>query len=59
MSKIDKFEPLSRQNKKKENSSKTNFVPNSFSVLKMQKERPENQLEPNINEIQRFTTREL
>lgn len=51
----DRFVPLDLQ---KKNSLKTNFEPNEFYMLRKQKEKPENQLEPNINDIQRYSNRE-
>lgn len=44
---------------RKNSSLKSNFVPNKISALRKQKNRPENKLEPDINEIQRFVKREI
>lgn len=45
------------KSQRKSSSLKSTFVPNKMSALRKQKSRPENKLEPDINEIQRFVKR--
>ncbi len=39
--------------------SNPRFIPNRISVLRREKNKPENKLEPDLNEIQRFVKREI
>lgn len=52
MSNIDDFMAAMELDKEK---SESEFIPNPYTVWRMEKEKPENRLEPDINDIQRFT----
>lgn len=59
MNKDSKFVPISEvKTTKKSNRVEDNFIVNEYSALRRKKERPENQLQPDLNEIQRFVKRE-
>lgn len=59
MSKVEKFVALELNSPvKKHTNAEPEFVLNEFSAKRKEKLRPENQLEPDINEIQRFVKRE-
>ncbi len=42
---------------RKNSNLEAKFIPNKISVLRREKSRPENKLEPDLNEIQRFVKR--
>ncbi len=59
MSKIEKFVPLKTTKPMEKHSSiESEFTLNEFTERRKQKDRPENQLQPDLNEIQRFVKRE-
>ena len=50
---------MAYRNFEKDSDKNNEFILNEISVRRREKERPENQIEPKLNEIQRFVKREL
>lgn len=58
MSNINLFIPLDIYNQKKNDNSEVKFILNDLSKFRKQKEKQEEQLEPDINNIQRYNIKE-